>query len=289
MNPFILKLHIHGVRTMRRQKKKLKCLLKKIIALVMGNTFSFRVVRFFHRKKLIVLCYHRVVSEQDEQCLHESGMCVDARCFDAQMAFLSKHYHLVSEREVIDFFENNKKMPPYAAWVTFDDGYRDNYTNALPILKKYKVPATVFVTTGYINSAEATRDTLFMRWDDLYRLNKEGVAIGAHTVTHPKLSQLSDEEIAREIAASKDDIEQKLNTGVVSFAYPFGKSEHFPFKRCKRFLEDNNLKVAVSTIGGLNNIKQKESRLNLRRINLDYGDTVCLFRAKLASGSFWQR
>ena len=111
--------------------------------------------------------------------------------------------------------------------VTFDDGYRDNYTLAYPLLKRLGVPFTVYVTTGFID------DRLPMWWypeqrlglstDELKALDADPLCtIGAHTVSHPKLDTLSYEEQYKEIADCKLELERLLGHPIQHFSFPHG-------------------------------------------------------------------
>ena len=97
-----------------------------------------------------VLLYHRVNSDLDP---YFPGMSTSV--FDAQMAYLARNYKVLSLGEILRRMQNGSEIEPYTIAITFDDGYRDNLTHAHPILKKYQLPATLFVATGYIGSTEA--------------------------------------------------------------------------------------------------------------------------------------
>ncbi len=185
-----------------------------------------------------------------------------------------------------------KKLPEYSVWITFDDGFSDNYTNACPILKKYEIPAIIFITTGYINkrvNPYRNINNLFMSWEEITELGKNGISIGAHTVNHKILSSLTKEEIEIEISESKNEIETRLGKKVFSFAYPVGRNQHYHSEKCIPVLQENGFKLAVTTIGGFNNIKRYGVYFNLRRMGISYEDTLNFFRLKVALGSFWQR
>jgi peptidoglycan/xylan/chitin deacetylase (PgdA/CDA1 family) len=104
--------------------------------------------------KVIILTYHRVVSgeESKAQCI-EDGMYVSVETFTAQMRFLKTHFEVVSFPELLMMWAEERWDPArrYCV-VTFDDGWLDNYTHALPVLKRYDVPATVFLPTSFIGT-----------------------------------------------------------------------------------------------------------------------------------------
>lgn len=121
--------------------------------------------------------------------------------------------------------------------VTFDDAFR-SLRAALPALERLKVPATVFVCSGYAADgrplgvpelaadADAYPSELeTMAWSELRELVERGVEIGAHTVSHPHLTTLDDEELDHELAASKQRIEDELRRPCPLFAYPYGEND----------------------------------------------------------------
>ena len=118
---------------------------------------------------------------------------------------------------------------PLAA-VTFDDGYLDNFENAIPILKELNLPATFFVSTGLIGTDKGLPHDLeklgkavpVMNWEQLAEMHTAGFEIGAHTVNHINCANIELEKVKEELQESKQTIELKLNTRKVAFAYPYG-------------------------------------------------------------------
>lgn len=94
----------------------------------------------------IVLCYHRISNYFDDFNL----MNVSIHNFEMHMKYIKEHYEIVSLEDLVKECSHDAKRNQVA--ITFDDGYRDVYRNAFPILEKYQIPATVFITTGNIDS-----------------------------------------------------------------------------------------------------------------------------------------
>jgi peptidoglycan/xylan/chitin deacetylase (PgdA/CDA1 family) len=122
---------------------------------------------------------------------------------------------------------------PGAIALTFDDGFRNFYEHAFPVLQRLRFPATVFVVSGYCggqnnwpsqpkNNGIPAADLL--RWSEVEELARAGIEIGAHTVTHPRMSLLSPQETEEELLRSRDAIEDRIGRPVRSFAYPYGES-----------------------------------------------------------------
>lgn len=141
--------------------------------------------------------------------------------FEWQMQYLKDNgFHTVSINDVLDQFEKGKKLPDKPVVITLDDGYRDNYLYAYPILKKFGFTATFYITTDYV--AEPGSEGTFMTWDEIKDLDKAGMTIGCHTLDHCWLTRASWEEAWRQVGDSKGILEEQLGKKVDNFAYPYG-------------------------------------------------------------------
>ncbi|HNY10088.1 MAG TPA: polysaccharide deacetylase family protein [Candidatus Wallbacteria bacterium] len=150
--------------------------------------------------------------------------------FSFQMWYLKTFgYNVVSLQKLFEDLEAGRELPPYTVALTFDDGFADFYQNALPVLKKYALPASVFMVTG---QAGENAD-----WEDIAltgtgRLMNEGeireasslsrISFYPHTATHKKLSKLTKEEAAAEVKKSLDAIESLTGSRPPVFAAPYG-------------------------------------------------------------------
>lgn len=119
---------------------------------ILQDSTALDSLRSFYRGIGTVLLYHRVVSDDTpSDALHPySGLTVQETLFDQHMAYLKERYECISLPHFVERLRGGTLHRDCVA-VTFDDGYRDNYTRALPILERYQVPATVFVTTGLVD------------------------------------------------------------------------------------------------------------------------------------------
>jgi peptidoglycan/xylan/chitin deacetylase (PgdA/CDA1 family) len=110
--------------------------------------------QIFGRRRLLALCYHGVIAEDrpDEPFLYRNT--ISCRQFRLQLEFLNRHFHPISLRDVIDHLQRGAALKPRSVLVTFDDGYRNNLTNAAPLLLKYGTPALFSITTGYIDRSD---------------------------------------------------------------------------------------------------------------------------------------
>jgi len=118
--------------------------------------------------------------------------------------------------------------PEKAVILTFDDGFADFYSNALPVLTTYQLRATLYITTGYVGATsrwlarEGEADRSMLSWEQIAEINASGIECGAHTIYHPSLDILSTGESRQEITESKSILEDHLKQEVNSFAYPYG-------------------------------------------------------------------
>jgi peptidoglycan/xylan/chitin deacetylase (PgdA/CDA1 family) len=175
-----------------------------------------------------------------------------------------------------------------AVVITFDDGYRDFYTDAFPALRRYGFTATVFLATSRIQDVPARIEGIeYLTWADVHELHCAGIEFGSHTVSHPDLRSMGPDEIDYEVGCSKEMIEERLQSSVVSFAYPFAFPEED--RSFTRFLEDllknHGFEIAVSTV--LGRAIANDSRFFLPRLPVNSWDDYRFFHAKLEGGYDW--
>ncbi len=136
--------------------------------------------------------------------------------FEAQLEYLSENgYHTVTLAAYLDAEQKGAQLPEKSVILTFDDGYRDAYENAFPLLKKYGMIGTFFVITGMVGFPA------YLTWDQITEMHRAGMEFAAHTVDHPFLTRLSPLRAFWEIWKSRFDLEWHLNVPVTTFAYPY--------------------------------------------------------------------
>ncbi|MEW6418492.1 MAG: polysaccharide deacetylase family protein [Nitrospirota bacterium] len=97
---------------------------------------------------LTILTYHRITDEPDP----EDSLIVSLRSFEHQIIFLKRHYNVIPGEELAEIIKNGRSFPEKACLITFDDGWRDNYTHAFPVLRAHGVPALIFISTDFIGT-----------------------------------------------------------------------------------------------------------------------------------------
>ena len=153
-----------------------------------------------------ILMYHRVIAQNDPAMKYiQPGMYVTDRTFEKQIAFLSKKYNLISLKKLAEHLINEQTLPSRSVAVTFDDGWLDNYKYAFPILRKRNAPATIFLTTDYIDS-----DNAFW-FADIFKI-LTGANIESDKLNYIFINVLGDEKY-RSIFSNADTGEQKKELG----------------------------------------------------------------------------
>src|SRR2546427_1920296 len=176
--------------------------------------------------------YHKVND------LPENPLTMPVSVFDEQMGQLRElGYTVVDLEAVLDHYADGAPLPPKAVLITFDDGYHDNLDNAARVLRKYGYPAVLFVPIGYLDDRQplpheerlAAQGILnrTIDWDEMVDLERAGIRIESHGISHRPLADLELDEAAREIALSKLRLEERLGRPVRAFSYVKGAEAHY--------------------------------------------------------------
>jgi peptidoglycan/xylan/chitin deacetylase (PgdA/CDA1 family) len=119
--------------------------------------FKFGFLDIIGRRRLkgtaVVLMYHRILDPQ-QYSHHNShpGICIKVATFEKQIRFLKKQFRILSLEEFTEHLDRQSPFPDRSCLITFDDGWRDNYQNAIPVLAQYQVPAVIFLSTAFVGS-----------------------------------------------------------------------------------------------------------------------------------------
>ena len=243
-----------------------------------------------------ILFYHRINNYKDPFTINS----VSVSDFKNQMKYIAKSYNVLSLEQIYTRITQNENLPDHCLAITFDDGYEDNYTNAFPILKKYDLPATIFLTAGCIDSRaylwfdqilyafkttgndnivlpwngkiiriitteqklhtahlvleylKKTGNTERIRlidlivnelgissgrniisnaslldWSQIREMSRHKISFGSHTMTHPILTNISEEQLQWELESSRKIIEKQTGKPVYFIAYPNGQPSDY--------------------------------------------------------------
>lgn len=241
--------------------------------------------------RIPILMYHSISDSAADGRHPYFDTRTSPRIFDQHMKFLRDHnYSVISPEAVVAKFDEQDLENQKCAVITFDDGFRDFYTNAFPILSKYGFTATMYLPTAYIQQqTQSFKGMDCLSWNEVRELHRAGMQFGSHTVTHPVLKQISHGELETEVGRSKQTIEQELGVGVTSFAYPYAfPEEDREFTgRLRRALENAGYQNGVSTVIG--STHTPEEKFFMKRLPANSWDDTALLEAKLAGDYDWLR
>jgi len=195
-------------------------------------------------------------------------------------------YRTLSLLDAADCVRRHAPFPARSFVMTFDDGYQTVYEEAFPILQRYGMSATVFLTVGNKGRGSATgrlpslESRSMLSWEEIREMERSGITFGAHTCTHSDLTRLSSRQVQTEIADSKDIIEDALGAPVSCFAYPYGRYD----ARVAEIVRPNFI-CACSDKLGL--ITRNSDLYALERVDAYYLRTDRLFDVMLTSLFPW--
>lgn len=251
---------------------------------------GLQVARLMSRHHPRILMYHRVSSKKVPDA-------IDVETFRRQMREIRRHFNPVSLDALLEAYDADRPIP-HAVVITFDDGYEDFYKNAFPILNEEGIPATLFITTGFIdgklwlwpdqlrfcieNSLESRLNLPELKidirsfsdridawnslgdlclqmdnaekfdfinrvasalnvqiptkapdayrgltWSNVREMVAQGLVIGSHSVSHPILTSLQNDNLVAELRESRDRIMKETGLDVPAFCYPNGQPIDF--------------------------------------------------------------
>ena len=164
--------------------------------------------------RLPILMYHSIDYTADKS----DRMFVSPQVFEKQMKFLrDRGYNVIPLEEAVGYISRRARPPARTVAITIDDGYENNYKYAYPVLKKYDIPATIFVIVGLVGREG------FMNWDQIKELSASGIVdIESHSMTHPWLTGIDDSALRYEMEESRKTLKDVLGKDVKYVCYPMG-------------------------------------------------------------------
>jgi peptidoglycan/xylan/chitin deacetylase (PgdA/CDA1 family) len=231
-----------------------------------------------NRQRVPILMYHSV--KNISSSFKMKSLYVTPKSFNLQMWLMHQlGYKGLSMQELRPYLTGEKIGKVFG--ITFDDGYRDTFTNALPVLQKYNFSATCYIITNYIGK--------YNKWDEVHGIeknplmNKEeicswvsaGMSLGTHTDNHFDLTQLSPESLKSEVVSSIKILQNEFSCDIVDFCYPSGSYNSDVIREVKNC----NYKTATTTNRGRNKIPA--NLLELTRVPVNYRTTIISFFAKV--------
>lgn len=230
------------------------------------------------RPQVTVLLYHRVSDDARD------NLTVGVAQFDRQMALLRRHCEVISLEHLLSLNEPRPAKRPVVS-VTFDDGYLDNYSNAMPILIRHGIPAAFFVSTGIVGTEQpfphdvrrANDRPRAMSWEQVETMHEHGFTIGSHAVSHIDCAAEPEQVVRRELADSLATLRRRLNLDDAYFAYPYGGPEHMTPQRLA-LVKETGYRACLSAYGGSNVGAIDPYNVLRRGIHWGFSDRAFLFQ-----------
>lgn len=231
--------------------------------------------------RALILMYHLVDVPQSAR---EHRFCTPPEEFTRQMDHLRADYVPVSLDAMVAGLRGDAPLPDRAAHVTFDDGFTGVLRHAAPVLAARSIPATMYAVSSRLGrsndwmSSRGFPDRPLMTGAELRELESMGFAIGSHTCSHARLTEIDPGAAARELGDSRRVLEDVMGKPVRHFAYPYGLHND----AVRQAVVDAGYDTACSTVSGFN--RQGEDAFRLRRIDVFGTDRFWQFRQKLRFG-----
>jgi peptidoglycan/xylan/chitin deacetylase (PgdA/CDA1 family) len=227
------------------------------------------------KKGLVVLMYHHIgaITKQTE-----AGFFINEEMFSAQLEqLLDSGYTFLSFSDVENAYKEKKPLPPKSVLITFDDGWKDNFTAAYPILKEKKIKANIFLNVGDIS---AKKD--FLSWEEVSEMFNGGlIEFASHGMNHRRLRSLTNTEIKKELLESKKILENKLGCEVKSFCYPYGAVD----KRVRSLVFESGYIIDYGTRKGINSWPWN-AKHPIKRAHIMAGESLADFHLQLTRGRY---
>lgn len=250
---FVYKIHSSNIKDSSITGEEIKEIKQNTIPsdvkkkIVNTNNFSIAPSNISENLHVPILLYHYIEYVKDPKDTVRIALNTNPLILEEQIKTLQEAgYNFITVSELTDAFDGKFSLPPKPIVLTFDDGYRDFYTFAYPILKKYNVKATQYVISGFLDYPN------HLLISQVQEIAKDGlVEIGAHTIHHIWLKGRPITTINNEVLQSKLILEKLINKPVNTFSYPFGAFDSNSIGS----VINSGFKSAVSTIPGIDQLQ----------------------------------
>jgi peptidoglycan/xylan/chitin deacetylase (PgdA/CDA1 family) len=219
-----------------------------------------------------ILMYHHIALPPPGADAVRRDLSLPPEAFEQQLQYLAEQgYTSITLSDLIHHLARGLPLPSKAIILTFDDGYRDVYTEAFPLLRRYGMSATIFLVTGFIDR----EDPDYLSWTQVEEMHRAGMQFGSHSYTHPDLRGKPAEYLVWQILGSKEAIELRIQEPVRFFSYPSGMYDEDTIA----VLRSAHFWGAVAIHQGTE--QSSERPFELQRIRIRGSDTLASFAAKL--------
>lgn len=220
----------------------------------------------------VIVTYHSIADG-------DSPLRIPPALFAEQMKWLKEHTKVVPLGCIVNALADGGSPPERAVVLTFDDGFRDFAEHAAPVLQELELSATVFLPTAYCGRSNDwpgqpkwVEPQPLMDWQQIRRLAAQGISFGAHARTHCVLTDVSAVQAEEEIVSSRREIQERANTPVTHFCYPYGA-----WNAAIRASVARHYQGACSTAAGV--VMRGADPFALPRVDAHYLRKSALFRS----------
>lgn len=257
--------------------------MKKLVFQFLYWTGAVRLAAWVKRRHVVVLCYHGVTQRATRDPDDRFGLQVRENRFRCHLDYLNRRYRVISFRDYLRARASQAELPDYSAIITFDDGHRNFYTAAAPLLEHHQMPAVMFLISDRVAASDSQSQTWYdnddhdyLSWNEVRKLISRGFEFGSHTCSHQKLPQISTQDLEHELQDSKTAIEEHVKTEGLPLAYPYGMTTDDIAGRAAAL----GYSCAFTTKTGFNNHTTELFKLHRTLIGDD--DDIPAFAARLA-------
>ncbi len=265
---------------------------KKFLFAFLFATRLTRVIAWFNREKVTILCYHSVTKQSEPKSNDPHKLHLRFESFVEQLNYLQRHYRIISLAEFVRAHRENRKLPAHSAVLTFDDGVRNFLTVVAPLLLERSIPATSFVVTGEnftqgqssLNGRwQPEDDDAYLSWSEIRQLLDAGLEFGSHTCTHAALPDISGSEAHGELEKSLQMLQQNLAPRSFALSYPHGRTS----PAVSDMARSVGYLCAVTTALGQNG--SDADLFELRRTVIAADDDLPTFAARVSGLTMWHK
>jgi len=232
--------------------------------------------------KIPILLYHSIDNSG-------SSISITPKEFKTHMEYLKYNgYQTISLLQFVEWLYVDSNSPTKKAVITFDDGFKNNHTEAFPVLRKHGFTATIFLATDYINGIsswdkdKSIPEVPMLSWDEIREMSDNGIDFGSHSCSHRYLTRISKGELEAELLNSKSIIEARLKKPVRFLCHPYGDTNH----RTQRIAKECGY---LGAFGGLDfSLKNSSDNLyDLKRVGTAHFSSLQDFKAGLLGTYDW--
>tara|TARA_B100001248_G_scaffold260020_1_gene247266 strand:- start:331 stop:1341 length:1011 start_codon:yes stop_codon:yes gene_type:complete len=235
---------------------KFEMLIKKAFFI-----FVFLITLKVHadESNIIVLMYHRIDDNK------YPSTSISQELFEKHIQYLiEKNIKVLPITELSKYLKKEIRLPKKTVFITIDDAYKSFFQNGFPILRKNKLPFSIFVSSNYVSNAE---ESDFMSWSMLKEISDNNGLILNHSKSHESLIGIDNQKLKIEIEQNQIEIEKNIGKQPKIFSYPFGESS----KNIEEVIKNLNYEIAFSQHSAPIHLNQNKYRLPRYALNDEFG------------------